>query len=279
MESLSRVLLGRAQRALGRSRLATALAIKVKHQCDMVITARLSSGNVMSRSGEDWLVGLLAPSARNFVDVGANVGEWSQAFARRMTTPPKGLLFEPNPATAERLRQNLKQAGLEGLEVIEAAAGEKPGVARFFAEVAFGETSSLYSSSLRSDAEMVEIDVRKLDDELSTRGVDHVDFLKIDAEGHDFFALLGAEGHLARRAIGVVQFEYNAPWADAGATLTRAFGLLESHGYKVRLLRGESLFALDVRQVGEFFNYTNFVAYCPGPLGDILDALPCGSAL
>jgi hypothetical protein len=62
---------------------------------------------------------------------------------------------------------------------------------------------------------------------------------------------------------------------DAGATLTRAFDFLESNGYKVRLLRGE----LNVRAIGEFFQYSNFIAYCPSLLGDILDWPPCRPAL
>jgi hypothetical protein len=57
----------------------------------------------------------------------------------------------------------------------------------------------------------------------------------------------------------------------AGATLSRAFRFFQAHGYKVRLLKRGMLGELDIRGTGEFFKYSNFVAYCPSELGEILD--------
>ena len=61
--------------------------------------------------------------------------------------------------------------------------------------------------------------------------------------------------------------------------LTRAFDFLASNGYKVRLLRGNNIYDLDLGEIGEFFYYSNFIAYCPSPLGDIIERLPCRSVL
>ena len=270
--------LARAQRALGRSRLGTRMAIKIRNQCNMIVGAHLADSNLLSRSGENWLAQLAAPSARYFVDVGANVGAWASMFAGYMTTPPAGILFEPNPTTAAHLRSVLRRKNLEGCQIVEAAVSDRDGLAQFYAEEACGETSSLYSSAVHTTASSVDVKVCRLDTELATRNVTQVDVLKIDAEGHDFFVMLGAISYIAAHRISVLQFEYNSPWKDAGATLTRAFDFLKSNGYKVRLL-GSSLYELDVRTTGEFFMYCNFVAYCPSLLGDILDRLPCRSAL
>lgn len=98
-----------AQRGVGRSRLAVRLAVKIKNQCDMIVGAHMAAGNMLPVSGEEWLAGLLAPHTNNFVDVGANVGEWSLAFARRMAVEPEGLLFEPSPQTASHLRALLSR--------------------------------------------------------------------------------------------------------------------------------------------------------------------------
>jgi FkbM family methyltransferase len=278
MSSVTAVL-GRAQRALGRSRLGTRIAIKIRNQCNMIIGAHLADSNLLSRSGEDWLAQLVAPSARYFVDVGANVGEWASMFAGYMKTPPAGILFEPNPTTAAHLRSVLRRKNLEGCQIVEAAVSDRDGSAQFYAEEACGETSSLYSSAVHTTANSVDVKVCRLDTELATRNVTQVDVLKIDAEGHDFFVMLGAISYMAAHRISMLQFEYNLPWIDAGATLTRAFDFLKSNGYKVRLLRRSSLYELDVRTTGEFFMYSNFIAYCPSLLGDILDRLPCRSAL
>lgn len=139
----------------------------------------------------------------------------------------------------------------------------------FYAEPGFGETSSLYVTANRIAA--CRVTLTKLDDELSDRNISQVSFLKIDAEGHDFYALLGCENYISKQRISVIQFEYNQPWIQAGATLSRAFDFLQSHGYKVRLLKHGMLGELDVRRTGEFFKYSNFVAYCPSKLSEILD--------
>ena len=89
---------------LGRSRLATRLAAKPKNQCDMIIGARLGAAHGLEASGERWLACLVAPHARYFIDVGANVGEWTLMFAAQMISAPAGLAFEPHPAAAVRLR-------------------------------------------------------------------------------------------------------------------------------------------------------------------------------
>ncbi len=279
MSSVVGTAIGLAQRALGRTRLGPRIALKLKNQCDMIVGAHLSRGNILSRSGEEWLAALVAPSSRYIVDIGANVGDWTLMFARHMSTTPAGLLFEPNPETANRLRAVLAESRFDACEVIEAAASDRDGSASFFAEEDCGETSSLYSANLRAAARATTVKISRLDHELSSRRISIVDVLKIDAEGHDFCVLLGAEAYIATRRIGMLQFEYNAPWVNAGATLTRAYDFLQSHGYKVRLLRGCALYDLDVRITGEFFKYSNFIAYCAGPIGDILDGLPCAPAI
>lgn len=263
-------ILAESQRLIARSRLGTRIALKLRNQCSMVIGARLSKGNTLEASGEGGLLELLAPQVGYFVDVGANVGEWTLALAR-LRPGLKGVAFEPNPETARRLRENLAAGGLSSCEVIEAAAGAAEGRAGFFAETAFGETSSFYAAALRTDAERIEVAVKSLDDVLSARGVAQVDLLKIDAEGHDFAVLQGAQAYLAARRIAVVQFEYNTSWADAGSTLTRAIGTLRENGYQVALLNRDGLFNFDLRLFGEVFKYSNFVAYAPeGDLGKLL---------
>jgi FkbM family methyltransferase len=279
MNSFMRGMIDRGHKVLARSRLATRLAVKLKNQCEMIIGARLGAAHGLDASGEQWLSRLIAPHAAYFVDVGANVGEWTLMFAAQMAGPPAGLVFEPHPGTVVRLRAALQAAGLDGCEVIEAAAGDKAGSAPFYAEANCGETSSLNFSRRRDAAPAVKVKLCRLDDELARRQIAEIDVLKIDAEGHDFFVMLGAESSIAARRIKLIQFEYNAAWIDAGATLTRAIVYLESHGYVVRLLRPGGLCELDIGRCGEYFKYSNFVAFVPGAFGGLLDRLPSPPAL
>jgi FkbM family methyltransferase len=272
-------IIGNVQWLLGQSRLATRMAIKIRNQCNMIIGSHLSNSHLQSDSGEEWLAQHIAPSTRFFVDIGANVGAWTLMFARHMQGKPAGMLFEPNPETATHLSAILARNKLHSCQVVQAAASDIDGRAKFYAEDLHGETSSLYSPAVHTNATMVEVPTCRLDTVLKARNISTVDVLKIDAEGHDFFVMLGAQSYIAARRISLLQFEYNTSWVSAGATLTRAFDFLASNGYKVRLLRGNNIYDLDLGEIGEFFYYSNFVAYCPSPLGDIIERLPCRSVL
>jgi Methyltransferase FkbM domain len=107
------------------------------------------------------------------------------------------------------------------------------------------------------------VQMSTIDLELDRLGLGQVDFLKIDTEGYDLRVLVGAASRLQRGDIGVVQFEYNKPWREAGSTLAAAYQLLEKHGYSVYLLRKDGLYSLRYALYGEYFEYSNFVALRP----------------
>jgi FkbM family methyltransferase len=268
--SLKSAGVGLIQRTIARSILGVKAVIKVRNQCDAIIGARVSPGINMGANGEEWLLQLVAPHVRYFVDVGANVGAWSLRASELMIEQPRGLLIEPSPATAAKLIANVVNAGLSGLEVIQCAASDRLGEAPFFAEDDEGETSSLLANHSGAGAKRHPIRLTTLDVELAARNVENVDLLKIDAEGYDLQVMLGCEALLSKGGIGVLQFEYNAPWRWSGATLWRAFQFLQSFDYTVCLLRPDSLSTFPIDRVGEYYRYSNFVAFKNGRLGSML---------
>src|SRR5256885_229728 len=84
-----------AQRALGRSRTVTRGAVLMRNQCNRVIAYHLSRSHDAADNGELWLVRQLAPELRTFVDVGANVGDWS-AGVLDVAPSATGILVEPS---------------------------------------------------------------------------------------------------------------------------------------------------------------------------------------
>jgi len=246
------------QRQVARSTFGTRLAIKLKNQCDGIMAQRLGGPSVFSIDGELWLIDQVAPASSYFVDVGANVGEWSCNFAERMPGVPKGLTFEPAPATAQFLRQQLTR--YPDIDVVAQAAGETAGDVTFYEEAQYGPTSSVFAAHSHHGAVRITVPVTTIDAELSSRRVDYVDFLKIDAEGLDLRVMFGSRAYLQAGKIGVLQFEYNSAWVDAGATLCRAYDLLRSFDYEVLLLKGNALFRIEPRYYGEYFRHSIFVA-------------------
>lgn len=257
-----KVLLGNLHKLIGRTTIGVKLAIKMKNQIDAVIRSRLNDGIDMSRNGELWLMSMVAPKAKLFLDVGANTGFWAIPFLNQMQPDGQGVLFEPSPIAAKILENNLK-AVVNAVEIIKAAVGDISGKAQFFMEPDAGETSSLVVGHSQSGAQEIEVVVTTIDEELAKRKIDFVDFLKIDAEGFDLKVIKGATNSIVKHKIGIVQFEYNAPWAETGSTLAEALKLFSTSGYLVYILLHKGLYTFEYKTYAEYFGYSNFVAILP----------------
>ena len=141
---------------------------------------------------------------RTIFDVGANVGQTATAFARAF--PEAGIRsFEPFTATFALLRQNT--ARFPNVFCEQLALGSEAG------GVSVPLQTSSVNNSIRAcpgspeggDEETIGVDT--LDGYCSTRGVDEIDYLKIDTEGHDLEVLKGARNLLKDHRIGFVQVE------------------------------------------------------------------------
>jgi methyltransferase FkbM-like protein len=142
---------------------------------------------------------------------------------------------------------------------VSGAVGEAP----FFEEASAGMLSSLVRGFSRQSTAERTVALTTLDVEVQRRGLDYVDFVKIDAEGHDLHVLRGASELLSLHRIGVIQFEYHEPWVATTSTLGEAYALLSSFDYRVFLLKSDGLFTLDYERYKEYFGYSNFVAVAP----------------
>jgi FkbM family methyltransferase len=254
-------LIGTLQQSVAKSALGTRIAIKLRNQCNSVIGLRCKSSIKAEHNGEAWLADRIAPTAGLVIDVGANVGDWIDMFASRMTLPGHAILFEPNPEAAAKLRNRVLPNHDLKVEIQERAVSDMVGTAEFFMEPDAGETSSLVKVHIRSLARVVAVPITTLDDVMAARGMGcFIDMLKIDAEGYDLRVLMGARRLLEARRIGAIQFEYNSPWVDAGSTLSYAFALLREAKYSVFLLKSDGLYCFEPGFSGEYFRYSNFVA-------------------
>jgi FkbM family methyltransferase len=253
----------RMQRFLSRSRLAVRSAAKVRNQCNRIIAFSLATTPDRRHNGEELLAQTVGPRISSFIDVGANVGDWTDILLSASGGKAAGLLLEPGVGACARLRDRLGDKLGPNLKLMRVAASDREGSATFYEELEAGETSSLVSGASRGSATAVEVTTVTLDALLEGMPGRAVDFLKIDAEGFDGRILAGAAKAFADRRIGIVQFEYNAPWRRAGTTLENACAELSSKGYVVRVLTRGGLRRFDLNAVGEFFDYANFVAVSP----------------
>src|SRR5688572_6331285 len=211
--------LARLRRTLARSTAVARVAVRLRDQLHGIVLEHLGHDVDMERNGERWILEQLAPSCRTFIDVGANVGDWTASFLK-LAPNARGWLLEPSENAAAKLESRFR--GDARAQIRRVAASDHTGEVVFFEEPDAGHTSSLTPGFSR-DATRRTVSATTLDALLSAEGIDRVDFLKVDAEGHDLHVLRGARQTLGAGRVGAVQFEYNRPWQQAGSTLAQAF--------------------------------------------------------
>lgn len=119
--------------------------------------------------------------------------------------------FEPDPSLGQELSHRFARD--PRVHVVQAALGERPGRAKFNINVS-RPTSSLLAAAefVQSDlkqltqlVEQVEVDVVTIDTYCRDSGVDRVDIIKLDLQGYDYQALLGAKAVLANARVVLVE--------------------------------------------------------------------------
>jgi len=134
------------------------------------------------------LPGLVEPrSGETVLDVGAFMGETSLWFARKVGSSGKVVAFEPVPSLADRCLENVRRnAGqaLPEIRIENVAVGARSGSCTMTER---GDSGDAVTATSTGDLAMVSID-----DYVRTSGMSRVDFIKMDIEGMERYALEGA---------------------------------------------------------------------------------------
>jgi FkbM family methyltransferase len=233
--------------------------------------ARLDVPNDPATSGELAVQTALiqaSPRGRKLCvfDVGANVGHWSRSFLERCVShgvEAQIRAFEPNEGTYENLVRNLADWQLEGrVEANRIALSARDEARTFYSSGVNSGVSGFY----RSGDTIAAMTVRAttLDRYCSDHGIERIDFLKIDTEGHDLEVLHGAKAMLEGRRISAIQFEYNQKWMLSRHFLHEVFSYLSPLGLAIGKItpRGVEFYPRWDREI-ETFREANFLAVEP----------------
>ena len=204
--------------------------------------ARNDGDNDPARNGERWLQGQVlqafADEPRVVVfDVGANVGGWTEMLLDQAPAARAGGLevhaFEPVSSTLQTLNERLGRHPRSGqVRTVPAALSDADGTLEMFEVEANGTTNSLHPDPF-VQGRRIPIQTRRADSYCAEHGIDRVHLLKVDAEGHDFSVLAGAERLFREERVMVAQFEYNHRWVYARHFLKDVFDLVRGMPYVV----------------------------------------------
>ena len=170
-----------------------------------------------------------------FVDVGAHLGFVSLAVAHACSHA-RVLALEPHPENYARLRMHVEINGCANVAIERLGLGAAGGRAVMSSE---GEGTDYHRvlPAGRSDpgAAALEVELMALDDLAAERGIERVEVLKLDVEGHEPAVLDGASRLLAEGRIGAIVCELNDELLAAHGSGSSAIErTLAGHGFTRR---------------------------------------------
>ena len=169
------------------------------------------------------------------VDGGANCGIYTVAAAKLVGPSGLVLSFEPGAEAFSVLRKNIGLNCLKNVRIYRAALSEKEGKAALYHHEG-GPNSFSLGSLGASGIDFEEVTARSLCHALQEEAVQRIGLIKLDVEGAEELALLGAKPIIAGSHPTVI-FEVHAAAAKRlGLSPTGAWELLEGLGYSFFLL-------------------------------------------
>jgi FkbM family methyltransferase len=167
------------------------------------------------------------------IDCGANYGEWTREVRQRLGSDRgKWVALEPDPSCATILER------MDNLEVIQAAVGEQPGLATLYSNQSGSGLASLHErrDTLAQGQEFTlwSVEIVTLDSVIAQRRLNRVDFLKMDIEGHELFALKGMTNALGRGVVRALSFEFGTSNVNSRTFFRDFWELLTPLGFELK---------------------------------------------
>lgn len=245
-----------------RKVLLTPLSVVPSRYLQKVVTAALMAQGVgwgadTPEAEVRAIASLLAPDRPTTVlDVGANVGNWAHAWLAAYPAT-RVVCVEPSAINARALGNRYSRE--PRVEIVRAAIGRHEGQALLAAPCAGSARATLFPDVTGGMIVSEEVRLMTIDRLCLELGLDSVDVLKLDVEGAELDALLGAQKTLTRTQ--VVQFEYGEPDLHSRVWFRDLWDLLIESGFEIQRLTPRGLRRIDRYDAAlEVPRCTNFIA-------------------
>lgn len=195
-------------------------------------------------------------------DVGANEGWYSLELVKKFKNNKVEIFsFEPSKHTYNLLKNNVEK--YKNISAINIGFSNSIGKKKLFLD----NEGSLLASFYQRDLSDYNILMKKDEDVIVTtidtfcleNGIDKIDFLKIDVEGHELNVLLGAERMLKNNKIDYIQFEFGEANIDSRVFL-KDFYMILSNYCLYRIVKNGIVSLNNYREEYEIFRTINFLA-------------------
>ena len=170
------------------------LVLAVEPSFRSIVTVVLvAQGDWFERELEFWRNGIQA--GMTVIDVGANAGVYTFSAAKRVGESGLVLSVEPFSQCVNYLNETCRINQLDWVKVCAGAASDRNGKAKLSLSSAseLNELISEDDAQARNASSFEEVECFTLDSLIEKYEVSRVDFLKIDAEGHELQVLKGGD--------------------------------------------------------------------------------------
>jgi FkbM family methyltransferase len=223
-----------------------------------------SFGAFTTASEANAIIPLLPKKGAIVLDVGANQGLWTKALLASAEDQIERIYaFEPSRANHEAL----SQIDWPGLEVVHAAVGRAPGTVTIYSDYAGSGLASVHPRHDVTQTMQEQVPMVSLDDFVYGRGLERIDFLKMDIEGHELFALEGAARLLSERRVRALSFEFGDSNLNSRTFFRDFWEKLTGYGFSLfRITPGAKLYPITRywSDLEEFVGVANYVAVLRG---------------
>ncbi|MBN1617921.1 FkbM family methyltransferase [Candidatus Dojkabacteria bacterium] len=193
-------------------------------------------------------------------DIGANIGYYSVIGSKIIGESGQVYAFEPDPFNLKLLNENITLNKQKNIISIPKAVGSSNQKISLQQDLNQGHTR--VSTKEKSSQEIPQIEMITLDDFILENKISNVDYLKIDIEGYELYALEGAENSLGKGIIKTIMIEIN-PEAlkQANTKWTELYALLDRY-FELFILDTEAQNTLQKStpaRVGDMLKKVNFI--------------------
>jgi FkbM family methyltransferase len=167
-------------------------------------------------------------------DVGANVGEFAFTAAEIFDRKCIVYSFEPSGFTFNALLDSIRSSNAaDQIKAENFGYGSKKENVKLYSSGKGATIASVYelkTASLEFKKEFIEeIELRTIDDYCTENNIQRIDYLKVDIEGHEYQALLGAIKMIEAKKIKFIQFEFGECHIDSRTFFRDFYDLLSPH--------------------------------------------------
>ncbi len=219
---------------------------------------------------EQKLVRRTVKAGMTVFDVGAHLGKYTKLFSLLVRDSGRVYAFEPTERSFKKLASTVRQFACTNVTLINKAVYSEN------RNLIFNEFPEEYSSwnSLGLPKmnnprdrtipipieQSVDVEAVTLDSFCNQHSISKIDYLKLDVEGAELEALIGASGLLENKAVHYLQFEISKPMLEGLNTKAKfIFDFLKSKEYECHIINEDGAVGNIISDSDS--SYENYIAF------------------